>query len=129
MELQVVIQQVLAPQSFNKKDGTVGNRYGFIGQTVEQYPKVVHFNTTRDETWGVVSPFLLVGNKVNVAFSVSSREWNGKWFTQCDFYTVNLVAGAVQQTQPIEPQPTPQPATQAQAPLPPPPAGSVKAPF
>ena len=54
------------------------------------------------------------GQVVNVAFDVSSKEWNGKWFTQCDCWKVSL---AQTQQQVAQPQVMQQQSQQAQAPV------------
>src|SRR5689334_19417459 len=40
---------------------------------------------------------LNIGHEVTVSFNLSSREWNGKWFTGCDGWKVEGNAQPIQQ--------------------------------
>jgi hypothetical protein len=82
MDLVVKIERILEPQSFtSKKDGTVYTKRAFVGRTVnDKYPKPICFTCIGDEAWGRLN--LRVGLSYNVSFDVSSREWNGRWFTE-----------------------------------------------
>ena len=110
MEISVKVEKILEKQSFtSKKDGTVYNKYGFVGKTQEQYAKTICFVCMGDEAWGRMN--IQVGSTYQVSFDVSSREWNGKYFTECSCWRAQLIGGfqqvksAVHNAQPyVEPQ-------------------------
>lgn len=112
MEITVKIEKILEPQSFvSKKDGNTYVTHIFVGETTNtQYSRKVAFKVMGDDrmrTMGIV-----VGGTYNVSFDVESREWNGKYFTECQAWKAVRIDGQPQQAP--QPTPTPQPqATQA----------------
>lgn len=99
MEITGNIIKVLSEQVFKGRNGDV-SRYGFVVETSGQYPKKVAFNVLGAEKWGKLSPAVVEGNNVQVSFDVSSREWNGKWYSSIDAYRVLVVGSPQQQQQP-----------------------------
>lgn len=88
MELECRVVRVLDAQKFSGKNGEVV-KYGFVCEYGDKYVKQVVFDVFGDERWSLLSPLLVVGNPVRVSFDLSSREWNGKWFTSVGFYRVD----------------------------------------
>lgn len=113
MEIQVVVKQVLDNVTFPKRDGS-GEivKGGFVAETLGQYPKTIKFDVMGDKLQGIMSQ-VLVGNTISVSFDISSREWNGKWFTELQVWKTAFVSG----TQPANGH-TQQAAPQAQSPVP-----------
>lgn len=110
MEITVKIKKILEPQSFVSK--TNGNTYVthiFVGETTNtQYPRKVAFKVMGDDRMRNMG--IVVGGTYNISFDVESREWQGKYFTECQAWKAVRIDGQPQQA----PQPTPQPqATQA----------------
>ena len=102
MELTGRVVAVLQEQRFNGKNGEVVKNC-FILQTNGQYPKNVAFNvidSNGHDKWSSMRQVVVVNANVVVSFEVSSREYNGKWFTQCDAYRVNLLSAPQQQAVP-----------------------------
>lgn len=64
----------------SKKDGRVFRKFSFVCRTNEQYAKTICFTCSNEETWKKMN--LAVGNQYQFSFELSSREWNGKWFTE-----------------------------------------------
>lgn len=61
-------------------------KIGFAIKTDEQYPKDIYF-----ECWGAIADVvkgLKVGTEVEVSFDVSSREYNGKYYTTAKAFKV-----------------------------------------
>lgn len=116
MEIQGKVVSILDAQRFvSKKDGKEYVRNAFVVETVGQYPKRICFTVMGDDRWHQMS--ILVGKSYSVSFDVESREWQGKWFTECMAWkAVSLEnnGGAPmpqpqpQQAQTIQPQPQPQ---------------------
>ena len=115
MEIQGKIIQLLQPQQINTQKGVM-NKYGFILETNGQFAKKIHFQVFGDEKWNALNMANSLNVDANVFFDISSREWNGKWYTQCDAWKVVFVSQMVQQTQVM--QQTQQVAQQTQVPSP-----------
>ena len=85
MELQGTVVQICEPQKFTGRNGEF-TKFGFVIETAGQFPKKVHFQVFGDERWQKMG--IQQGEDVLVGFDVSSREWNGKWFTSCEAWRV-----------------------------------------
>lgn len=111
MEITVKIEKILEPQSFVSK--TNGNTYVthvFVGEiTNTQYPRKVAFKVMGDDRMRNMG--IVVGGTYNISFDVESREWNGKYFTECQAWKAVRIDGQPQQ-QASAPAPQPQPTTQ-----------------
>lgn len=111
MEITVKIEKILEPQSFVSK--TNGNTYVthvFVGETTNtQYPRMVAFKVMGDDRMRNMG--IVVGGTYNISFDVESREWNGKYFTECQAWRAVRVDNQ-QQQQASAPTPQPQPTTQ-----------------
>ena len=80
MELNVKIAKILESQSFvSKKNGLTYVKHHFLGVTGGQYPKQIAFSVMGDDKWKEMS--VVVGKEYVVSLDVTSREWQGKWFT------------------------------------------------
>ena len=73
------VKQVLSPLTFNKKDGTTGNKGRFILTTEAKYNPDIYFEVLNDKGIGDLSN-INVGDEVEIEFNLSSREYNGKYF-------------------------------------------------
>lgn len=111
MEIQGTIVAILEPQTFNGKNGEF-KKFGFVLETQGQYTRKIHMQVYGEDKWNAMP--IQQGQVVNAAFDVSSKEWNGKWFTQCDCWKVSL---AQTQQQVAQPQVMQQQSQQAQAPV------------
>ena len=82
MDLLVKVEKILDVQTFTSKvDGREWKKYAFIGKPVkDQYPKPICFTCIGEDKWnefGIVS-----GSEYVISFNLSSREYNGRWFTE-----------------------------------------------
>lgn len=98
MELECRVVRVLDAQKFNGKNGEVV-KYGFVCEYGDKYVKQVMFEVFGVDKWSQMESLLRVGEMVNVKFDISSREWNGRWFTSLSCYRVDGVQGAMQVNQ------------------------------
>lgn len=122
MEIEVEIVKVLEEQKFNTRNGEM-TRHSFVGRTFGDYPKEMCFEVIGDERWGKMSNNITPSRRVSVRFDVSSREWQGRWFTSLTAFSVfskeselgQSGTQSVQQGAAPHPQPQPQ---QAAAPQP-----------
>lgn len=85
MEVQGIVISVLEPQKFNTQKGEMV-KYGFVLETKTTYPKKIHFQVYGEERWKNMN--ITQGKDATVSFDLSSREWNGKWYTQCEAWRV-----------------------------------------
>lgn len=98
MEIECRVVRVLDAQKFNGKNGEVV-KYGFVCEYGDKYVKQVMFEVFGVDKWSQMESLLRVGEMVNVKFDISSREWNGRWFTSLGCYRVDGVQGAMQVNQ------------------------------
>lgn len=101
MELSGKVIKVLDAQRFvSQRNGVEYVRHTFIVETGGEYPKRVAFSVMGDDKFSKMG--IVVGSSYNVSFDVSSREYQGRWFTQCDAWRVvrlDSAAPAVASTQ------------------------------
>lgn len=108
MEIQGKVVAVLNPQSYtSQKNGNTYVTNQFVIETQGQYPKKVAFKVVGEDKFAQMQ--IAVGGFYNVSFDVESREWQGKWFTECQAWRAVRMDGQ----QAAAPAPTP-----AQNPLP-----------
>lgn len=117
MDLNVKIVKILDAQSYVSKSNnqTYVTRF-FVGETTNtQYPKMVAFKVFGEEKFNAMG--IVVGGTYNVSFDVESREWQGKFFTDCNAWRAvrvdvtqaqNANNSGTQQAN-TQPQPSPQP--------------------
>lgn len=95
-EITGKIVYVLPEQTLNGKNGEI-RKHGFVIETSGEYPKKVAFDVLDSgdkDKWGKMQEHVVVGNSVSVSFEVSSREWQGRWFTQANAFRVTSLSGA-----------------------------------
>ena len=90
MELECRVVRVLDAQKFSGKNGEVV-KYGFVCEYGDKYVKQVSFDVFGVDKWSQMASMLRVGDVVNVKFDISSREWNGRWFTSLSCYRVDAL--------------------------------------
>lgn len=82
MEIQGKVVAVLNPQTYtSQKNGNTYVTNQFVIETQGQYPKKVAFKVMGEDKFAQMQ--IAVGGFYNVSFDVESREWQGKWFTEC----------------------------------------------
>lgn len=50
---------------------------------------------------------MIVGDKVEVTYQVTAREWNGRWYNNVDLYKIESAEEKPQEQQPVAPNPQP----------------------
>ncbi len=97
MELTVRVERILTEQCFtSRKDGSEVRKYGFVGVTTnERFEKRICFYAF-GETWAGAN--IVVGGTYEVSFDVASREYNGRWYTECTCWKISAVSAANAQT-------------------------------
>lgn len=98
MEIIGKLEQVLDLVSGTSTNGEWKKRE-FIISTMDQYPKKVFLSTWGDRV--SILDNLRNGEEVKVYFDASSREYNGRWYTDLRAWRIDKSTG----TQPANPQP------------------------
>ena len=111
MKIEGKLHQTL-PVVSGETDRGMWVRGGFVIETFGDYPKKMAFTTFGEERVKMASGIAL-GQPIEVNFSIESREFNDKWYTELRATSVKPMAGAVV-AQPAAP--APQPAPQAAQP-------------
>lgn len=105
MEIQGKVIAILEPQRFvSKKNGNEYVTTVFVIETQGQYPKKVAMKVMGEDKFKQMG--IVMGGTYNVSFDVESREWQGKWFTECQAWRAQRMDGTQEQR--------PQAATQTQ---------------
>ena len=115
MEISGKVVAILEPQSFvSQKNGNTYVTNVFIIETQGQYPKKVAFKVMGEDKFKQMQ--IVVGGFYNVSFDVESREWQGKWFTECQAWRAVRMDGQQQAQQSAVPnaKPSEQAVTQQQ---------------
>lgn len=87
-QLRGKVLSLIPEQRFMGKSGELV-RNGFVLETMEEYPKRVAFSVLGEERWRNMS--VSVGLDCIVSFDLSSREWNGRYFTEASAWRLSPV--------------------------------------
>ena len=105
MEINIKVVKILDTQRFTSSK--TGNEYVkniFVGTTQGQFPKTIAFSVMGEDKFQTMG--IVVGGMYDVSFDVESREWNGKYFTECNAWFAkridNGVVGNQQQAQNVQ---------------------------
>lgn len=105
MEISGKIIKVLDTQRFvSQRNGNEYVKNTFVIETQGNYPKRVAFSVMGEDKFTQMG--VVVGGMYNVSFDVESREWQGKWFTECQAWRVQRIDNDAQEAQQSVQQPT-----------------------
>lgn len=109
---------ILEPQRFvSQKNGNEYVTTVFVIETQGQYPKKVAMKVMGEDKFKQMG--IVMGGTYNVSFDVESREWKGKYYTECQAWRTQRVDGTQEQPQQADTQTAQKPSTSpAQNPLP-----------
>lgn len=117
MELQGKIVAVLPEQRGNSSKGEWVKNAFVIEWQDNGYTQKLCLEVMGADKWEKMQKAVVVGYDVQVRFNVTSREWQGRWFTSCQcFYCANIGAANNQPQQAQQQQRMPSPAPQTQIP-------------
>lgn len=98
MEIQGKVIAILEPQRFvSSKNGKEYVTTVFVIETPGQYPKKVAMKVMGEDKFKQMG--IVMGGTYNVSFDVESREWQGKWFTECQAWRTQRVDVTQEQPQ------------------------------
>lgn len=99
LEITGKVIKILEKQKFvSSKNGNEYVKNTFVLETSGQYPKKVAFSVLGDDKFTQMD--IRVGSSYNVSFDVESREWQGRWFTDCAAWKVLSLDGETQENAP-----------------------------
>lgn len=99
VELTGTVKTVLPTQSGQSARGAWEKNFFVIEYMDNNYPNLLCLEVFGQDKWEKMRQNVVVGNRVQVKFGVSSHEYKGRYFTSCQcFYCAN-VGGNVQQQQ------------------------------
>lgn len=80
--------------------GNAWQKGGFVIETLENYPKKIHFGVFGEER---VARIPNIGDIAKVAFDIDSHEFEGRWFTNINAFRIELAGStnSVTQQQPV----------------------------
>jgi hypothetical protein len=111
MELTGKIIQLLPEQRFNGRKGEIVKNAFVVEWQDNGYTQKLCLEVMGGDKFDKMKSSVVVGSTVLVKFGVSSREYNGRWFTSCNCWYCNAVGGGSTVGQP---QPSPAQAPQQQ---------------
>lgn len=98
MEISGKIVKVLDTQRFvSQRNGNEYVKNVFVIETQGNYPKRVAFSVMGEDKFMQMG--IVVGGTYNVSFDVESREWQGKWFTECSAWRAQRIDNNAQVVQ------------------------------
>lgn len=96
MEIQGKIISVLPPQSGSSARGSWEKHSFVVSWTEGQYEQKLCLEVMGSDKWEKMEKAVVVGNEVLVKFNVTSREYQGRWFTSASCYYCASVGGQQQ---------------------------------
>ncbi|MCM1530982.1 MAG: DUF3127 domain-containing protein [Bacteroides sp.] len=92
MDFTAKLIQINEPVTGEGKNGT-WKRQEFIFETESQYPRKICVSVWGDRA--IQDPNIMkIGNVLNVAFDLESREYNGRWYTDVRPWRITLPGAA-----------------------------------
>jgi len=88
LELEGRVVKILPPQTGEGSRGTWKKRT-FVIETTEDFPKKIAFITWNDKADALDS--IKTGERVRVAFSLESREFNDRWYTDARAWRITVI--------------------------------------
>ncbi len=80
MEINAKVIRILDEQVIKSRSGEEYIKYSFVVETNEKYAKKICLTCMGKDRWGKLG--IRVGLSYNLGVDISSREWNGRWFTE-----------------------------------------------
>lgn len=80
MDIQIqgqLIQVLPLNSGVGKASGKEWKKQDYVLETMDQYPRKVHFSVWGDR----IDPSYQVGEQVTIWVDIESREFNGRWYT------------------------------------------------
>lgn len=80
MDITIKVTTVMQPRVYQKRDGSQGCTYQFVGETqTGQYDKTIHFQVYGQDRYNAMQ--LAEGGIYQVSFDIESRPWKDTYIT------------------------------------------------
>lgn len=96
MEIIGRVIAVLPVVTGTSSRGNAWQKGGFVIETLENYPKKIHFGVFGEERAARIPN---VGDIAKVAFDIDSHEFEGRWFTNINAFRIELAGSTNSVTQ------------------------------
>lgn len=96
MEIIGRVIAVLPVVTGTSSRGNAWQKGGFVIETLENYPKKIHFGVFGEER---VARIPNIGDIAKVAFDIDSHEFEGRWFTNINAFRIELAGSTNSVTQ------------------------------
>lgn len=90
MNIIGIIKEVKGLETFTKKDGTTGSKQGFVLTTENEYNPDIYFEVFKDNVMLKLQE-KKIGDKIEVHFNLSSREYNEKYYHNVNAWLIKSV--------------------------------------
>ncbi len=94
MDISGKLIQILPAQTGNGKNGP-WKKCDFVIETTDKFPKKVCISAWNEQSAQIEN--LAIGSNLKVSFDISSREYNGRWYTDVKAWKIVVDGGAAQQ--------------------------------
>jgi len=101
LSVKGTIKQKLEVEQGTSKAGKEWKSQSFVLNTGAQYNPDICFKLFGEDKIQLITN-LNDGEEIEVAFNLSSREWNGKWFTSADAWKIDKVGGSSESTETVD---------------------------
>jgi hypothetical protein len=96
MEVQGKLINVLDTQSGKSSNGKEWSKKDFVIQTDAKYNPEICFTLFGTDKINILDN-VSIGDEIEVHFNLSSREYNGKYYTQANAWKIEKIANEVEQ--------------------------------
>lgn len=109
MDITIKVTTVMQPRVYQKRDGSQGCTYQFVGETqTGQYDKTIHFQVFGQDRFNAMQ--LAEGGIYQVSFDIESRPWKDTYITSINAWKAIRTDNATPTApQPQQAMPSPQP--------------------
>ena len=90
LSIQGILLKKLNPESGIRKDGRGWKKQNFILQTENSFNNEICFQLFGEEKITILNN-IEIGNKIEVFFNLSSREYNQKYYHNIDAWKINKI--------------------------------------
>ena len=94
MEINAKVIQILDEQVIKSRSGEEYIKYSFVVETNEKYAKKICLTCMGKDRWEKLG--IRVGVSYNLGIDISSREWQGRWFTEASCWKAVSLDGSSQ---------------------------------
>ena len=101
LSVKGTLKQKLEVEQGRSKAGKEWKSQSFVLNTGAQYNPDVCFKLFGEDKIQLIEN-VNDGDELEVDFNLSSREWNGKWFTSADAWKINKVGGSSENTETVD---------------------------